>query len=97
MVGVVITRSAIQQLRRGFVFLVMLRGCGPGNDNTRDRWRVWGGSDGEGGIRTLGNLAATPVFETGPIDHSGTSPGTPILRAGPITDNSRGHSLANAA
>ena len=30
---------------------------------------------GEGGIRTLGTVARTPVFETGPIDRSGTSPG----------------------
>ena len=29
---------------------------------------------GEGGIRTHGDLAATTVFETAPIDHSGTSP-----------------------
>jgi hypothetical protein len=29
---------------------------------------------GEGGIRTLGTVARTPVFETGPIGHSGTSP-----------------------
>ena len=29
---------------------------------------------GEGGIRTHGTIAGTPVFETGPIDHSGTSP-----------------------
>ncbi len=29
---------------------------------------------GEGGIRTPGTLAGTPVFETGPINHSGTSP-----------------------
>ena len=29
---------------------------------------------GEGGIRTLGTLAGTTVFETAPIDHSGTSP-----------------------
>jgi hypothetical protein len=29
---------------------------------------------GEGGIRTLGSISATPVFETGPIGHSGTSP-----------------------
>ena len=33
------------------------------------------GSGGEGGIRTHGTVARTPVFETGPIDHSGTSPG----------------------
>ncbi len=30
--------------------------------------------NGEGGIRTHGTLACTPVFETGPIGHSGTSP-----------------------
>ena len=29
---------------------------------------------GEGGIRTLGRVAPTPVFETGPIGRSGTSP-----------------------
>ncbi len=29
---------------------------------------------GEGGIRTLGELAPTPVFETGTIGHSVTSP-----------------------
>jgi hypothetical protein len=34
---------------------------------------------GEGGIRTLGSIAATPVFETGPIGHSGTSPVLLIL------------------
>ena len=33
--------------------------------------KLW---SGEGGIRTLGDVAATPVFETGPIGHSGTSP-----------------------
>ena len=31
-------------------------------------------SGGEAGIRTLGTLAGSPVFETGPFDHSGTSP-----------------------
>lgn len=30
--------------------------------------------DGEGGIRTHGSLTTTLVFETSPIDHSGTSP-----------------------
>ena len=30
---------------------------------------------GETGIRTLGTLARSTVFETAPIDHSGTSPG----------------------
>ena len=29
---------------------------------------------GERGIRTLGTLARTTVFETAPFDHSGTSP-----------------------
>ena len=29
---------------------------------------------GEGGIRTLGTLASSTVFETAPFDHSGTSP-----------------------
>jgi hypothetical protein len=29
---------------------------------------------GEGGIRTLDNLAAIPVFETGRFNHSRTSP-----------------------
>ncbi len=29
---------------------------------------------GEGGIRTLDRLAPIPVFETGAIDHSATSP-----------------------
>src|SRR2546430_169150 len=29
---------------------------------------------GEGGIRTLGRISPTPVFETGPIGRSGTSP-----------------------
>ena len=29
---------------------------------------------GEGGIRTHGELTPTTVFETVPIDHSGTSP-----------------------
>jgi hypothetical protein len=32
------------------------------------------GYGGEGGIRTHGALAGTPVFETGTIDHSVTSP-----------------------
>ena len=29
---------------------------------------------GEGGIRTPGDLATTPVFKTGPFNRSGTSP-----------------------
>ena len=31
---------------------------------------------GEGGIRTPGTLSGTPVFKTGAINHSATSPGT---------------------
>ena len=47
-------------------------------------WEVGGsqpieivGTGGEGGIRTLGTLAGTTVFETAPIDRSGTSPSHP--------------------
>ncbi len=46
------------------------------------------GAGGEGGIRTLGTLAGTTVFETAPIDRSGTSPlcativPKPIISAG---------------
>ena len=29
---------------------------------------------GEGGIRTLGDVATTPDFESGTFDHSATSP-----------------------
>ena len=32
---------------------------------------------GERGIRTLGPVARTTVFETAPIDHSGISPDSP--------------------
>ena len=32
------------------------------------------GNGGERGIRTLGGLAPTTVFETAPFNHSGTSP-----------------------
>ena len=37
------------------------------------------GIGGEGGIRTHGSCYTTPVFETGAIDHSATSP-TPYSR-----------------
>ena len=36
--------------------------------------KIWKGNGGEGGIRTHGTVARTTVFETAPIDHSGTSP-----------------------
>ena len=39
---------------------------------------------GEGGIRTLGRLASTPVFETGPFGRSGTSPARPHLLELPV-------------
>ena len=42
-------------------------------DNMRDGAQTF---SGEGGIRTLGTQKGTPVFETGPFDHSGTSPTT---------------------
>ena len=32
------------------------------------------GFSGEGGIRTPGTREGTPDFESGPFDHSGTSP-----------------------
>ena len=35
---------------------------------------ILGCGGGETGIRTLGALASTTVFETAPFDHSGTSP-----------------------
>jgi hypothetical protein len=50
-------------------------------------------SSGEGGIRTLGALACTPVFETGPIGRSGTSPGNvrpPILGKAARSNNRYG-------
>ena len=34
----------------------------------------WRGIGGEAGIRTLGTLAGSPDFESGPFDRSGTSP-----------------------
>jgi len=37
---------------------------------------IHGHPSGEAGIRTLGTLARTTVFETAPFNHSGTSPGT---------------------
>ncbi len=43
---------------------------------------VMKGNGGERGIRTLGTLARSTVFETAPFDHSGTSPqGPPCLLA----------------
>ncbi|GAN94435.1 hypothetical protein Gbth_062_028 [Gluconobacter thailandicus F149-1 = NBRC 100600] len=38
-------------------------------------------SGGEGGIRTHGTREGTTVFETAPIDHSGTSPYSPRKQA----------------
>ncbi|GBR32317.1 hypothetical protein AA0475_2102 [Acetobacter peroxydans] len=35
---------------------------------------------GEGGIRTLGTIARTTVFETAPFDRSGTSPWVGLIR-----------------
>ena len=37
-------------------------------------FHLFGLAGGEGGIRTLGTLARTPVFETGLFSHSSTSP-----------------------
>ena len=38
------------------------------------------GFGGEGGIRTHDTLARIPVFETGPFNHSGTSPVPQTIR-----------------
>ena len=43
-------------------------------ENTRKTANFEKKRSGEGGIRTLGEIAPTPVFETGPIGRSGTSP-----------------------
>ena len=41
------------------------------------------GNGGERGIRTLGGLAPTTVFETAPFNHSGTSPrGVHLIQPG---------------
>ncbi len=42
--------------------------------HSADRARAGAYSGGERGIRTLGTLARSTVFETAPFDHSGTSP-----------------------
>ena len=42
------------------------------SDSTERVSRAWSG--GEGGIRTHGELAPTPDFESGTFDHSATSP-----------------------
>ena len=45
------------------------------------------GIGGEGGIRTHGTRKGTTVFETVPIDHSGTSPQK--VRAGSVAPTER--------
>ena len=49
---------------------------------------------GEGGIRTHGDFAATTVFETAPIDHSGTSPN--LLRPRPPASQATEEALEQA-
>ena len=39
------------------------------------------GIGGEGGIRTHDGLAPTPVFKTGALNRSATSPGSPVYRS----------------
>ncbi len=39
------------------------------------RWATVSGRGGEGGIRTRGGGEATPLFESGTLNHSDTSPG----------------------
>src|SRR5215813_11466425 len=41
------------------------------------------GCGGEGGIRTHGRLAPTPVFKTGALNHSATSPALRFQRISP--------------
>ena len=45
-----------------------------GHRRPRNPGMFAGSNGGETGIRTLGGLAPTTVFETAPFDHSGTSP-----------------------
>src|SRR5438067_151464 len=73
------------------------KGNGPRGNHLRHAGRQEGG---EGGIRTLGTIARTPVFETGPIDHSGTSPGGPTnttLATGPGPNKPRPESAVSAS
>jgi hypothetical protein len=42
---------------------------------TREKPKKQGLKSGGGGIRTHGTANRTPVFKTGPFDHSGTPPG----------------------
>ncbi|GBR02110.1 hypothetical protein AA0229_1609 [Gluconobacter cerinus NRIC 0229] len=44
------------------------------SNNSLRNIEVFNLSGGEGGIRTHGTREGTTVFETAPIDHSGTSP-----------------------
>ena len=50
-------------------------------------------SSGEGGIRTLERVSPLTVFETVPINHSGTSPRLELYRLGPQSGRSRYISL----
>jgi hypothetical protein len=54
------------------------------------------GNGGEGGIRTPGTLSGTPVFKTGAINHSATSPAELTLRTLTKTAASRVRSLHHA-
>ena len=54
-------------------------------------------SGGEGGIRTHGTGEGTTVFETAPIDHSGTSPQAAGYRGrGPALQPEPGRAVAAA-
>ena len=66
----VIAFSGKAQLNSGFP---CTSGCTGGLYGPESR-RQSDSIGGEGGIRTHGTLARTTVFETVPIDHSGTSP-----------------------
>ena len=69
----------IRQLRQGHSLCSQKVGLDVGLISKKEKFTLsnnilrWGGG-GETGIRTLGRLAPTTVFETAPFDHSGTCP-----------------------
>ena len=62
--------SKYREIRAGFAYF------GVGVDGLSRQLRLAGG---EGGIRTPDTLSGMPVFKTGAINHSATSPITTVL------------------
>ncbi len=60
---------------RGAPCLPQVRSANGCSNAKRPRRDPYPWESGGGGIRTHGRLAPTPVFETGPFNHSGTPPG----------------------